>query len=280
MGFLSGNAILQKRYTVDFLNKVTKPNEGEVPQYIVRDSHPAIISQETYDLAQAELARRASLGKKFSGNGLFFCKILCGDCGGFYGSKVQHSNDKYRRVVWQCNSKYGEKLHCGTPHLTEEMIQAAFVKAFNLQFSEKERLLAELAVTVRQLDDTSKLDGEITPLQISMADTLADIEALVRQNADTARDQEEYARQYDALTAKYKAAKERLGVLAAEKQARIVRREKVRRFSDILIKMEQPLTAFDSRLWCAVVEDVTVYSPGRVAVRFTSGANVVIALDG
>ena len=275
----TGNAILQKRYTVDFLNKVTKANEGEVPQYFVRDSHPAIISQETYDLAQAELQRRASLGKKFSGNGLFFCKILCGDCGGFYGSKVWHSKDPYRRVVWQCNKKYMEKLHCDTPHLTEEMIQKAFVKAFNWLFSEKERLLRELSVTARAMADTSKLDGEITPLQISMADTLGEIEALVKQNATAAQDQETYARQYDALTAAYKAAKERLGVLAAEKQAQIVQGEKVRRFCDVLAKAEKPLTAFDSRLWCAVVEDVTVYSLGRVVVRFSGGTKAVVALD-
>ena len=63
----------------------------------------------------------------------------------------------------------------------------------------------------QQLDDTSKLDGETPPLQISMTDTLAGIEALVRENASAARNQEEYARQYDGLTAKYKAAKERPG---------------------------------------------------------------------
>jgi len=250
-----------------------------LPQYFVRDSHPAIISQETYDLAQSELVRRATLGKKSSGNGLFFCKIVCGDCGGFYGSKVWHSTDQYRRVVWQCNGKYGEKLHCDTPHLTEDMIQAAFVKAFNLLWAKKDSLLRELAVTLRQLDNTSKLDGEITPLQISMGDTLAEIEALVKQNADSAQDQGAYARQYDGLTADYKAAKERLGVLAAEKQAQAVRWEKLRRFRETLSKTEEPLIAFDSRLWCAVVETVTVYSMNRVVVRFFGGTRAEIALD-
>ena len=275
----TGNAILQKRYTVDFLNKVSKPNQGEVPQYYVENSHPAIISQETYDLAQAELARRASLGKKFSGNGLFFCKIICGECGGFYGSNVWHPKEKWRRVIWQCNRKYGEKLHCATPHLTEEMIQGAFVKAFNLLFSEKECLLAELAVTVRELSDTSKLDGEMCTLQVSAADTLAEIQAMVKDNARTAQDQDEYARKYDTLTAKYKAAKERLGVLMAEKQAQCVRREKAKRFCDTLKKTAGPLAGFDSRLWCAIVEDVTVYSMNRVVVRFSGGTEVEISVD-
>lgn len=38
-----GAALLQKRFTVDFLQKKTKINEGEVPQYYVENSHPAII---------------------------------------------------------------------------------------------------------------------------------------------------------------------------------------------------------------------------------------------
>lgn len=37
-----GDARLQKRFTTDFLTKKTKVNEGEVPQYYVRNSHPAI----------------------------------------------------------------------------------------------------------------------------------------------------------------------------------------------------------------------------------------------
>lgn len=38
---------------------------------------------------------------KHSGATIFSGKIRCGCCGGWYGSKVWHSNDKYRRVVWQ-----------------------------------------------------------------------------------------------------------------------------------------------------------------------------------
>ena len=40
------DARLQKKFTVDFLQKKMKVNEGEVPQYYVENSHPAIIEQE------------------------------------------------------------------------------------------------------------------------------------------------------------------------------------------------------------------------------------------
>ena len=43
-----GHALLQKTFTTDFLEKTKKINEGEVPQYYVEDSHPAIIDPDIW----------------------------------------------------------------------------------------------------------------------------------------------------------------------------------------------------------------------------------------
>ena len=47
-----------KSFTVDFLTKTTKVNEGEVPQYYVQNSHPAIIEPDEFDAVQLEMERR------------------------------------------------------------------------------------------------------------------------------------------------------------------------------------------------------------------------------
>ena len=47
-----GSALLQKKYTVDFLTKKLKKNNGEVAQYYVEDSHPAIINPDEWELVQ------------------------------------------------------------------------------------------------------------------------------------------------------------------------------------------------------------------------------------
>lgn len=39
-----GDALPQKTFTVDFLTKTTKRNEGEMPQYYVTGNHEAIIA--------------------------------------------------------------------------------------------------------------------------------------------------------------------------------------------------------------------------------------------
>ena len=109
-----GDALLQKEFTVDFLQKKMKKNEGEVPQYYVEGNHEAIISPAVFDMVQAELAKRTKGGTRYSGVSIFSNKIKCADCGGWYGSKVWHSTDRYRKVIYRCNRKYnGEK--CQTP---------------------------------------------------------------------------------------------------------------------------------------------------------------------
>ena len=60
-----GDARLQKRFTVDFLQKKMKENEGEVPQYYVENSHEAIVSPELFDQVQEEMERRRILGRRY-----------------------------------------------------------------------------------------------------------------------------------------------------------------------------------------------------------------------
>ena len=110
-----GDALLQKSFTVDFLEKRMKPNEGEVPQYYVEGSHPAIVDPDEWELVQAEFTRRKSLGRAYSGKSVLSAKLVCEDCGGFFGSKVWHSTDRYRRTIWQCNSKFKGEERCHTP---------------------------------------------------------------------------------------------------------------------------------------------------------------------
>ena len=124
-----GSALLQKSFTVDFLTKKTKINEGEVPQYYVKDSHPAIIEPWEWEQVQAELERRKNSRNRHRQTSPFSGKIICADCGEIFGAKTWHSTDRYRRVVWQCNGKFKGERKCETPHLTEERLKELFLAA-------------------------------------------------------------------------------------------------------------------------------------------------------
>jgi len=124
---MKGDALLQKTYNIDFFTKKNVKNQGQVPQYYIKENHEAIIDTELFDLVQAEMADSRRKYGRYMGVSIFSGKIRCGDCGCWFGPKVWHSNDKYRRIVWQCNDKF--KKQCTSPHLTEDEIKAAFIKA-------------------------------------------------------------------------------------------------------------------------------------------------------
>ena len=84
-----GCALLQKGYTADYLTKKFTKNDGAVPQYFVEDS-PAIIEPEVFDRVQDIIASRGA-DRSFSGSTIFSTTVKCGECGGWYGSKVWHS---------------------------------------------------------------------------------------------------------------------------------------------------------------------------------------------
>lgn len=122
-----GSALMQKTFTENFLTKKQKVNNGELPQYYIENSHPGIVSKNVFDLTQEQIQNRKH-NKYNSAQYCFSSGIICGDCGGFFGSKVWHSNSDYRWRVWQCNHRYEQERKCRTPHLYEHVIKRGFTE--------------------------------------------------------------------------------------------------------------------------------------------------------
>ncbi len=161
-----GDAVLQKTFTVDFLTKKKKVNEGEIPQYYVENSHPAIIEPDIFDMVQFEMKCRKEKGGHHSGASCFSSKIVCGECGNFYGSKVWHSTSKYRRTIWQCNHKFNGSDKCGTPHVNEDNIKQLFLKVFNQLITNKDEIMENCEMIKQVLTDTVALNSEAESLRI------------------------------------------------------------------------------------------------------------------
>ena len=273
-----GDALLQKKFTVDFLSKKQKVNEGEVPQYYVANSHPAIIQPEMFDLVQFELIRRKADGRWTSCAHPFSGKIFCGECGGVYGSKVWHSNSKYRTVVWQCNEKHRGQ-HCATPHFTEREMQAAFLTAFNQTLKERDEIMAAYQDVMGALTDTTDLDAERGQLQNEMEVIMELIRKAIDDNAHTALDQQAYQQRYNDLCQRYEKAQARLGELETQRLERTAKRVKIRMFLEQLNAHDMLADTFDEELWYSTVEFVTVYTDRRVVFTFRAGRQVELTAE-
>ena len=112
----TGNLLLQKEFISDPISKQRKKNKGQLPQYYVEDTHPAIIDKETFDYVQEEIARRRELGalaNKSLNTSCFTGKIKCPYCGQSY----MHNKRTDRGVMefWNCGSKKQKKKGDGCP---------------------------------------------------------------------------------------------------------------------------------------------------------------------
>ena len=190
-----------------------KVNEGEVPQYIVEQSHPAIIDPDQWEKVQTEMAVRKSRGRHHNYLSPFSAKIICGACGEYYGPKVWHSTDKYRRVIWQCNGKFKGEHRCATPHLYEEDIKRLFLQAVADLTEAREVLMETCQMLLDEYLNTESLDAESAALETEMECVSELTRKLIAENATTVMQQEEYNRRYDALVERYHAAQDRLDEL-------------------------------------------------------------------
>ena len=217
------------------------------------------------------MARRKSLHA--TGGTIFSGRIVCGECGQIYGSKVWHSTDKYRRVVWRCNDKFNGGTKCGTPTLSEEQVKEAF-----------ERLLVKLAIDkkerIRNLREVQKEVGDVRTLEREKAAILVERDAIsemvrqsIHQNATVAQDQEKYNRHYDELALKDAALAEKIGELD---KAIVEKRHNAECIGVFISSLMKSAEVFSEELWCTMVERVTVHTDGKMIFTLTCGTDIEV----
>jgi hypothetical protein len=261
---------------VDFLTKTTKKNEGEVPQYFVENSHPAIISLETFELVQSEIERRAKLGKQLtSTNSPFTGKVLC-QCGAGYGTKLWRDHSGKEKVVWQCKNR--SKGSCAAPYLNEAQLQQAFVRAYNELLGDKSRYMQALEAICAELTDTKQLDEDIAASTQELAVVAELMQRAIEENAHTPLNQSDYQLHYNALRQRFETEKARQDDLQFQRRERVARRGKIRRFVEDLRGQPELISEFDEHAWNALAERITVFGADSFAVRCRDGSEVRVVV--
>ena len=267
-----GDALLQKYYTVDFLSKKTKRNNGEIPQYYITDDHEAIIEPAVFDLVQKEIATRPRGNSRYSGISIFSSKIKCGCCGGWFGSKVWHSNDKYRKVIYQCNQKFKQK--CSVSHISEKEIKSVFVSAVNQLIKNKKELIANIEMIYRVICDVTTLEFEQERLGNEMTQLAEQVETAMYENSRVALNQDEYRTKNNKLIEQFETTKAKYNEISEQIADKQNRSQQLRQFCDALQKTNEPITEFDEGLWGALVDCITVNPDGTKVVTFNDGSIV------
>jgi len=272
-----GDALLQKTYTTDFLEHKVEKNQGHLPQYYVENSHPAIIDKEEWEIVQAELMRREQIGAAYSRNSIFSSKLICGDCGGFYGRKKWHSTSKYSRFVYQCNCKYNKNHEkCQTPALAEDKVKDKFVKAYNIVMKDKDRVIEDINEIIVILSDTSELDKKVVELQNKMEVISGLVDKLIKDNARIAQDQEDFNKKYDELVSQYDATKIALDKTLEKRAYKQAQEIKMKAYLLEIKKADNYLPEWSDDLWMLMVESGTVNRDKTITFKFNGGAEITL----
>ncbi len=271
-----GDALLQKVYTIDFLSKKKKVNEGEVPQYYVEGSHPAIIMPQEFDIVQKQMALLCQEKSRQSCVNIFSGKIKCGDCKSWYGSKVWHSTDKYRKIVWQCNHKFNSEKKCSTPHLDEESIKKLFRKAINILFIEKNEIIENFNTIKDTLFNIQLLEKKQLQLQKEIHTVEELMQQYMNENKCTLSEQMEYQKRYNRLAEHLHNAKNRFDEVSHIIKKKQKQREKIEILLNRLKEQEEIVVDFDENLWYSLIEYITVFSKEEIYFTFKDGTEIKV----
>ncbi len=96
----SGNALLQKTFRNNHLDKRKIVNRGHLPQFYVEDTHPAIVDMVTYQIVKERLQEASDYFTPTTpqSESPFSKKMFCGYCGGYVKRAKNNA-----RTVWNCH---------------------------------------------------------------------------------------------------------------------------------------------------------------------------------
>ena len=224
-------------------------------------------------MVQTLMTTRTKGRNRKSSVSIFSSKVKCGDCGSWYGPKVWHSNDAYRKVIWQCNHKFdGQK--CATPTLTEDEIKELFLRAANQVIDQKEQFIAIYDQVLSRSLDTTALESELSDLEAEINIAAELIEDCIKENAHVALDQAEYQKRYDGLTERFEKAKARLDAVTDEIHQMQTQRASIEDFLKAFAAMPDELTEFTLESWHGLVDYGTVYAADDIRFTFKNGQEV------
>ena len=172
-----GDSLVQKYYTPDELPLREKRNKGEISQYYIQNSHPAIISKEIFNSVQELLRKRRTLCtmKSRAPKVALSNTMQCGLCGSNFHK--HHHNGKNN---WLCALHKKDKDLCMMPILHEKEIYMAFLSLHN-------KLLDNMDILKTMLCQLVELQVKVTHIRPELQSLNEKISELVKQNHSLAR---------------------------------------------------------------------------------------------
>jgi len=274
----TGNAILGKTYKPDVLSKKRQRNTGKAPMYYAEGSHPAIIEQEVFDMAQAEMRRRKEADDRTVGTSRYSSKypfsglLVCGKCGHKLRRHVRTVGSGKSVAAWGCTHRITNgRAACDSHHVRDDILQRTYTAAIREMIEDADEIIAAVQDSARlvlQPENAAALaeiEQQIIEIQetalalhkAKQAHTITDGEYTERISECSRRMQDLEAQQSELQTAesRYAEVKAWLESFAAH------------------IKSGAILNADDGTIVKQLVEQIIVHDDG-IEIQFKCGATI------
>jgi site-specific DNA recombinase len=279
-----GDALLQKTYIADLFTRQTKKNTGELPQYYVENSHPAIIDRLTFQRVQEEMARRSSLKKvsaaaktelaKYSGKYVLTELLSCGNCGSPY-RRVTWTRPEGKKIVWRCINRLenGKKFCKDAPTLEESRIHTAVVSAMNEMFSQKS-LKAILQDSIRTALLPENGETSLAAIDSRLSQLREQQYRLLQLAAAVGADSTQYDEELKKVSMEFSALVAKRSELEKNRQDTEQADERAEQLAAELEAVDTGITTFDEVTVRQLISAITVLSEDKLLIRFKDGTEI------
>lgn len=259
-----GDSLVQKNYTPDEFPLKTIRNSGQALQYYIRNSHPAIISQETFEIVQKLVKSKAVCTEPISMTDTLFNRIMtCGFC----NSSFQHRRQK-GVSSWACAKHLKDKTLCSMGIVAEQGIQQAFLTLFN-------KLLDNQGILKTMLEQLLEIQSKVFYTRPDVQELNRQISETVRQNHTLARlqakgcmDSASYIERCNHNNRKLEELRSQLRSLQAPDNIDSAI-DNTKHLIE-LVDGAEPMLDFEPVLFKSMVQRITVY-PERFCFHLTNG---------
>ena len=281
-----GHCLAQKTVTLDYLTHKRVKNRDHQPQFFVKNTHPAIISEEDWNAVQQEFKRRNHMlhdpdGKYrmgFSSVAPFSNKFFCGECGRPVVRRRLRTHSKDREKIyfsaWHCRvaCKLDKEFKdCKSKYVWEEEIEKAFMKLLYDLKENKEKVIED---TNRAIDGCSLTEEE----ELRLEELSIQIERITNRISEMAsREPSRNDSIYDATMRQLMYEQEILQIeyegLDENKQEGIYLKNNLEEFLEYLDEINEPTDDFRTDIFLNTVEKGIIYDNHRVEFKFKCGTS-------
>ena len=279
-----GDALLQKTYIADLFTRQTRKNTGELPQYYVENSHPAIIDRLTFQRVQEEMARRSSLKKvstvaktelaKYSGKYVLTELLSCGNCGSPY-RRVTWTRPEGKKIVWRCINRLenGKKFCKEAPTLEESRIHTAVVSTMNEMFSLKS-MKAILQDSIQSALAQKNGETSLAAIDSRLSELREQQYRLLQLAAAVGADSTQYDEELKKISLEFSALVAKRSELEKKRQDTEQADERAEQLAAELEAVDTGITTFDEVTVRQLISAITVLSEEKLLICFKDGTEI------